>query len=76
MLPPDTVSFSGWFNDVDDEVDATEEESMMELERPGEEKKKRLEAKTVAISGVEAELDSDSEEEWWSDTAEAAVKFS
>lgn len=38
-------------------------ESMMELERPGEEKKKRCEAKTVAKSGGESSpLDEMSEE--------------
>ncbi|KAL0419886.1 UNVERIFIED_CONTAM: hypothetical protein Sradi_1402100 [Sesamum radiatum] len=55
MLSPDTVSFSCWLSEVEeDDVEAMEEaaESTMELERPGEEKKKRWEAKAVAKSGV------------------------
>lgn len=38
-------------------------DSTMELERPGEEKKKRWEAKTVAKSGGESVAASESEEE-------------
>ena len=54
---------------IDDGVD-----SMMELELPGEVKKKRCEAKTVAKSGSESESDSgwglgseEREEEWVKD---------
>lgn len=50
---------------IDDGVD-----SMMELELPGEVKKNRCEAKTVAKSGSESESDSGSEEregEWVKD---------
>lgn len=76
MLPPDTASFSGWLSEVDDDVDAREEEeSMIELERPGEEKKKRREANTVVKSGISLDsvLESDGE---WSSEAVAALKFS
>lgn len=38
-------------------------DSMMEFELPGEEKKKRSEAKTVEISGIESESSESSDEE-------------
>lgn len=54
MLPPTTLSGSVEMPGDEEEVDDREdEESMMELERPGEEKKKRWDAKTVEKSGVE-----------------------
>lgn len=71
MLLPMTLLGSGGSPGDDKDVDASdddndsaeEEESMMELERPGEEKKKRCDAKMVAKSGVEASSESDSDEE-------------
>lgn len=54
MLPPTTLSGSVGMPGDDEEVDdRDDEESMMELERPGEEQKKRWDAKMVEKSGVE-----------------------
>ncbi|CAI9781174.1 unnamed protein product [Fraxinus pennsylvanica] len=73
------VSDAGVFSSEKDEVDATDDdadiESTIELERPGEEKKKRWEAKAVAKSAVlvVSVSNSESDKEWWSDVVEDAA---
>lgn len=79
--PPSNASASGGFPGEDDDKgidddeykeEEEEEDSMMELERPGEEKKKRWEANTVAKSGVPVTISdsgtvaAETVEGWWS----------
>lgn len=71
MLPPTRFSGSGgstgdeaakYDPEPEEEDDEAEAESIMELELPGEEKKKRWEAKAEAKSGVVASSPSESDE--------------
>lgn len=73
ILAPTRFSGSGR-SAGDEEVEANDdEESIMEFERPGEEKKNRLEAKTEAKSGVTVPDSSDSESDEQSSSAAAAT---